>query len=52
MAWSALGVERRRLGHGVIVMIDAVSLVFVFGGALIVAYGVGCAINRLINGEW
>lgn len=33
-------------------MIDAFSLVFVFGGALIAAYGVGSVVNWLINGEW
>lgn len=33
-------------------MIDAFSLVFVFGGALIAAYGVGCVLNRLMSGEW
>ncbi len=33
-------------------LIDIMALVFVFGGALIVAYGVGSVVNWLINGEW
>jgi len=31
---------------------DAILLVLIASGTMIVAYGVGCVLNRIHDGEW